>query len=95
MPERAREEVMSGPERPLYKRKGEAKVPRSNRIQKPTSGRTSVVYRDARGHTFEAKVTGGTGTTLDLKLTSHPRAVTALLTGIEKQTALTDTNVWF
>lgn len=54
-----------------------------------------VQWVDAKGKTFNAKVTGGSGTTLNLRIESGYPASARLKTGIVKRTSLTQTNVWF
>lgn len=54
----------------------------------------TVTYRAANGHTFEAKIVGGSGTSLNLRVPQYPVA-SRELTGIAKRTSRTQTNVWF
>ena len=58
------------------------------------SGHRTVNYTDARGRTRLAKVVGGSGTTLNLRIPQYPQANRAL-TGITKRTAVNQTNVWW
>lgn len=71
-------------------------MPRVNKGRMGGAGRTSVTYRDAKGHTFDAVVTGGTfPATVDLFLPSYPTSATAIKTGIAKRTTRAATNVWW
>lgn len=54
----------------------------------------TVTYRNAKGGTVEAKVVGGSGDTLDLRLPHHPPA-NRELEDIPRRTNLTQTNVWW
>jgi hypothetical protein len=59
-----------------------------------TIGRQTVRYRNAKGKTRDAVVTGGTGTSLNLVVPAGGGG-TLRLTGIAKATGVKQTNVWF
>lgn len=58
-----------------------------------TAGRRSVIYRDARGTTFEAVVlaAGTAADELDLRIPSSKTT----LTDVPQATSLKDTEVWY
>lgn len=62
-----------------------------------TAGRHTVVYRDTRGRTRNAEVTGpGAGANqLNLRIRYGGRGTTRTLTNVPMATARTQTNVWF
>lgn len=65
---------------------------------KTHGGYKTVVYRNSRGRTFLAKVTGaGTGNTLNLEIRDKDRRTKAnqVLSNVPVATTMKSTNAWF
>lgn len=66
---------------------------RNPRLVRATAGKITVNYRHIDGTTMDAIVLGGTGTALDLKVPSLPKAA-QYKTAVAKMTGAKQTNVW-
>lgn len=70
-------------------------MPRPNySTGKTTGNHRTVNYTDIKGRNRTAEVTGGSGTSLNLRV-PHITKANSIKTGIAKRTTLAQTNVWW
>lgn len=71
-------------------------MPRQNMSTTKTGeANRTVHYINVKGVSMLAKVTGGSGTSLNLRVGSNYPPASREKTGIAKRTSLTQTNVWY